>query len=131
KIFSIRLYYLRALRGIYIMFTLIKFFTINWMSASRFMRVFIPGKYKRNGGVLSMPERLRLMIEKLGPTFVKFGQILADRPDIVSDKLRSELKKLQTMVKPIDHGYAMRLIEEELGAPIDKHFIEIEREECI
>ncbi len=131
KIFSIRLYYLRALRGIYIMFTLVKFFTINWMSARKYMRIFIPGKYKRNGGVLSMPERLRLMIEKLGPTFVKFGQILADRPDIVSDKLRSELKKLQTMVKPIDHSYAMRLIEEELGCPIDKHFIEIEREECI
>jgi ubiquinone biosynthesis protein len=131
KIFSIRLYILRILRGISIIYTLLKFFTINWMSVRRSMYVFIPRKYKRNGGVLPMPERLRIMIEKLGPTFVKFGQIVADRPDILSDNLRSELKKLQTMVKPIDHKFAMRLIEDELGGAVEKFFTEIEREQCI
>ncbi len=131
KIFSLRLSYLRLLRGIHIMFTLIKFFMINWISSRRYLYAFIPGKYKRNGGVLPMPERLRIMIENLGPTFVKFGQILADRPDIVSEKLRIELKKLQSMAKPIENGYAKRLIEEELGGSINKHFAAIEFGECI
>ncbi|MBI2720979.1 MAG: AarF/ABC1/UbiB kinase family protein [Bacteroidetes bacterium] len=58
------------------------------------------------------------MLEKLGPTFIKFGQILADRPDIISEKLRIELKKLQTKVKPFDHDLAVTMIETELSAPI-------------
>ena len=37
----------------------------------------------------------RLAIEELGPTFIKFGQILADRPDLITEGLRKELKKLQ------------------------------------
>ena len=39
-------------------------------------------------------ERIRMAVEELGPTFIKFGQILADRPDIVPEELREELKKL-------------------------------------
>ena len=44
---------------------------------------------------LSTPERIRVLIEDLGPTFVKFGQILADRPDVIAERFRVELKKLQ------------------------------------
>lgn len=131
KIFSLRIIYLRTLRGIHIMFALLGFFMVNWMSSRKYLYFFIPKKYRNNGEVLSMPERLRIMIETLGPTFVKFGQILADRPDIVSEKLRVELKKLQTMVNPIGNGHAKRLIEEELGGSIDKFFAEIEFNECI
>ncbi len=80
---------------------------------------------------MSMPERLRLVIEELGPTFVKFGQILADRPDVVSEKLRVELKKLQSDVEPIDHDSAIRLIENEIGNPIGKYFIDIDSNSCI
>ena len=78
-----------------------------------------------------MPERLRLVIEKLGPTFVKFGQILADRPDIISESLRIELKKLQSNVEPIDHELAVRLIEEQLDGPLDKYFASIDTNGCI
>lgn len=131
KIFRIRLYYLRLLRGIYIAYTLVGFFLINWMSTRRLMRGFIPRKYKLNGSVRSMPERLRIVIEELGPTFIKFGQILADRPDIISEKLRNELKKLQSQTEPIDHDLAIRLIEEELGGPLDKYFIDIDHASCI
>lgn len=62
------------------------------------------------------------MLEKLGPTFVKFGQIIADRPDIISEKLRKELKKLQSHAEPFDHAYAVSLIENELSAPIANVF---------
>ncbi|MDB5282729.1 MAG: Ubiquinone biosynthesis monooxygenase UbiB [Bacteroidota bacterium] len=131
KVFRIRLYYLRVLRGISIVYTLLGFFIINWMSVRRYTYFLIPRKYKINGAIRSMPERLRIVIEELGPTFVKFGQIIADRPDIVSEKLRFELKKLQSMAEPIDHDFAMRLIEEELGTPIEKYFAHVNREQCI
>ncbi|MFN8285611.1 MAG: AarF/UbiB family protein [Chitinophagales bacterium] len=122
KIFRIRQYYLGLVRAIGIMGILIKYFMVEWMSEHRFFMRFIPKQYKRNGIVLSDPERLRTVIEELGPTFVKFGQILADRPDLISDKLRRELKKLQTEVEEFDHDLAIREIEEELGGPIDKFF---------
>ena len=56
-----------------------------------------------------------MLIEDLGPTFVKFGQILADRPDVLSERIRSELKKLQSQVVPFDNNTAINLIENELG----------------
>lgn len=74
--------------------------------------------------VYSTQERLRLAIEDLGPTYVKFGQILADRPDILSERFRKELKKLQTNALPFDDNLAIRLIEDELGAQIKDVFSE-------
>ncbi|MCW3125462.1 MAG: Ubiquinone biosynthesis monooxygenase UbiB [Bacteroidetes bacterium] len=130
-IFRIRLLFLRTGRGLDITFTMLGFFLINWMSGHKSLYSLIPAKYRKNGGVLSMPERLRLVIEKLGPTFVKFGQILADRPDIISEKLRIELKKLQSCVEPIDHDLAKNLIEEQLGGPLEKYFSSLDLSGCI
>lgn len=64
---------------------------------------------------MSRAERLRHLIEDLGPTFIKFGQILADRPDLISESLRIELKKLQSSARPFDDDLALGLIEAELG----------------
>lgn len=130
KIFRVRQYYLGLVRAIGIMGILIKYFIVEWMSEHRFFMRFIPKQYKRNGIVLSDPERLRTVIEELGPTFVKFGQILADRPDLISEKLRKELKKLQSEVEEFDHDLAIREIEEELGGPIDNFFQSFEAK-CI
>lgn len=130
KIFRIRQYYLSLLRAFGIMGILLKYFIVEWMSEHRFFMRFIPKQYKKNGIVMSDPERLRTLVEELGPTFVKFGQILADRPDLISVKLRKELKKLQSNVEEFNHDVAIKEIEEELGGPIDKFFIEFEAE-CI
>lgn len=81
-------------------------------------------RIQKHKPVYSTPERLRLAIEDLGPTYVKFGQILADRPDILSDRFRKELKKLQTDALPFDDNLAVRLIEDELGAQIKDVFEE-------
>lgn len=131
KIFRLRLYYLRLLRGIYIGYTLFAFLAVNWMSEYRYLYRLVPKKYRQNGTIKSMPERMRIVIEKLGPTFVKFGQILADRPDIISEKLRLELKKLQSNVEPIPHDFALHLIELELGGPIENTFSLIDSTACI
>lgn len=81
-------------------------------------------RIQKHKPVYSTPERLRLAIEDLGPTYVKFGQILADRPDILSERFRKELKKLQTNALPFDDNLAVRLIEDELGAQIKDIFEE-------
>lgn len=122
KIFRIRQYIARFFRAIDIIFILLGFAIINWMSTKRYLFRLVPKKYKRNGTIKLQPERLRTVIEELGPTFIKFGQILADRPDIISEKLRGELKKLQSTVEPFDHDTAIARIEEELGGDIKKFF---------
>ena len=57
-----------------------------------------------------------MAVEELGPTFIKFGQILADRIDIVPDELREELSKLQDEADPMPDDVAIREIEKELEA---------------
>jgi ubiquinone biosynthesis protein len=123
-------FFLKLFRGINILYIVIGYFSVNWMGRKKFFRFFVPKRYKHKGIVMSPQERLKMMLEKLGPTFVKFGQILADRPDIVSDKLRTELKKLQARAKPFDHDLAVTLIESELSAPI-AHIFKSFDFECI
>lgn len=81
-------------------------------------------RIRQHKPVYTTQERLRIAIEDLGPTYVKFGQILADRPDILSERFRKELKKLQTNALPFDDTLAIRLIEDELGAEIKDVFME-------
>ncbi len=122
KIFHIRQTIARIFRAIDIAFIMLKYLLINWMSTHRLLFGFIPRRYKRDKLIISQAERLRTVIEDLGPTFIKFGQILADRPDVVSEKLGEELKKLQNTAEPFDHERAIILIEEELGGSIKTLF---------
>lgn len=124
KIFRLPLYYPRAIRSLQILFTLLQFITVNWLSSNYFTLWMVPKRYKRDGRVQPLPVRLRTVIEELGPTFIKFGQILADRPDVIAENLRVELKKLQDKAEPFDDAAAIRLIETELGGPIEDFFKE-------
>jgi ubiquinone biosynthesis protein len=66
--------------------------------------------------------RLRRTLDDLGPTFVKFGQVLSTRSDILPEGVLSELQKLQDTAKPMPAGVAQQIIERELGAPVDEVF---------
>ena len=66
--------------------------------------------------------RLRRTLDDLGPTFVKFGQVLSTRSDILPDEVLSELQKLQDTATPMPAGLAQEIIEGELGAPVDELF---------
>lgn len=72
--------------------------------------------------MLGAPQRLRLALEELGPTFVKFGQILSTRPDLLPPAYIAELSKLQDTVPPAPWEVIKPRIEEELGGPLDTLF---------
>ena len=71
--------------------------------------------------------RLRHTLERLGPTFVKLGQVASTRPDLIPEDVIHELRKLQDDVAPFPDAEAFAMIERELGAPIDDLFAEFER----
>src|SRR5258708_28136415 len=77
---------------------------------------------------LTIAQRIRLAIEELGPTFVKFGQVISTRPDLVPASIITELEKLQEHVPPFSGAEAVHLLETELGSPVDKLFAQFDRE---
>jgi ubiquinone biosynthesis protein len=70
--------------------------------------------------------RLREMLDELGPTFVKFGQLLSTRPDVIPADIVHELRGLQDDVTPIAFGEVRRVIESELGLTIEQAFLELD-----
>ena len=76
----------------------------------------------------SRPERLRMALEELGPTFVKFGQLLSTRPDVVPPEYARELQRLQDHVKPIPYSQIEAQIEKQFGQPLADVFSEFQSE---
>ena len=70
------------------------------------------------------PIRLRLMLQELGTTFIKFGQLLASRPDLVGEKISEELSQLHDDNPPVSYEEIKELIETELGGDIKEFFAE-------
>ena len=70
--------------------------------------------------------RLRRALDDLGPTFVKFGQLLSTRSDIIPEGILSELQKLQDEVAPMPLEVARAVIERELGVPAEKLLAEFD-----
>jgi len=75
---------------------------------------------------LSLPQRLRRALEELGPTFIKLGQILSTRPDLVPPPYLAELVRLQDAVPPAPWEVIKIQIEEELGGALDHIFSSFE-----
>ena len=71
---------------------------------------------------LSKAERLRLCIEALGPIFIKFGQMLSTRQDLLPDEISAELAKLLDQVPPFPLAQARDILEQQLGMPVDEAF---------
>ena len=70
--------------------------------------------------------RLREMLDELGPTFVKFGQLLSTRPDVVPPDIIVELRKLQDDVSPVPIEDVERVVHAELGLTIEQAFLDFE-----
>ena len=87
-----------------------------------FGKGFILGKSAAEIAAISHWGRVRMALEELGPTFVKFGQIMSTRQDMIPQELITELEKLQDRVPPFSTEDAKRIIEEELGSSVDSIF---------
>jgi len=74
---------------------------------------------------LSLPERIRLVFEELGPTFIKLGQLLSTRPDILPEEYIEEFRKFQDKVPPFPFEQALQQIEKELKKPTTHLFQKI------
>jgi len=77
---------------------------------------------------LTRAERIRHAIESLGPTFIKFGQVLSTRPDLVPRDVVDELALLQEQVPPFDSQVAIRAVEKSLGRPLRETFAAFDEE---
>jgi ubiquinone biosynthesis protein len=81
-----------------------------------------------NGGASARGQHLRELLDELGPTFVKFGQLLSTRPDVVPPDIIAELRALQDDVRPFPFEQAERVIEEDLGNSLERLFLDFEHE---
>jgi ubiquinone biosynthesis protein len=79
-----------------------------------------------HGATSSRGQHLREVLDELGPTFVKFGQLLSTRPDVVPPDIVVELRSLQDDVRPFPFEQAERVIEEELGNTLERLFLEFD-----
>lgn len=90
--------------------------------------VFLKHGITKGTKILQNPEEIRIALEELGPTFVKIGQILSTRPDLLPEDFINEFKKLQDDVKPEKSDEIIRIIEDEFNDDIDNIFISFDRE---
>lgn len=98
-----------------------------WVTTSGFGRILISKKRLHRLEQFNQWERIRMAVEEMGPTFIKFGQIIADRPDIIPEALREELRKLQDEALPMPDDVAIQEIERELGRPVNEVFSEFDK----
>ena len=80
------------------------------------------------GDASARGRHLRELLDELGPTFVKFGQLLSMRPDVVPPDIVAELRGLQDDVRPFTYAEVERAILEELGQPIERLFVTFDEE---
>lgn len=93
-------------------------------------RLNIPRRWRRRrdmpGDAMTNPRRLRRALEDMGPTFIKFGQILSTRSDIMPPEYLEELSYLQDEVPPVSWDEARQVVESELGAPVEELFAQVD-----
>ncbi|HIE76910.1 MAG TPA: ubiquinone biosynthesis regulatory protein kinase UbiB [Gammaproteobacteria bacterium] len=96
-------------------------FTLHLFRPYRFLLFLFPGYWFRDRNV-PRGQRLREALEELGPVFVKFGQVVSTRPDLIPADIAVELTRLQDDVLPFPGDEAREVIERALDAPLSEHF---------
>ena len=115
----------RIFRGVFIVWTALRF-GLDELVLSSFEKPWIRllTRVVSVGRNLKAPrgERLREALERLGPIFVKFGQVLSTRRDLLPPDIADELARLQDRVPPFDSVVAVAIIEKAFGRPLNKIF---------
>ncbi|MDR1076316.1 MAG: ubiquinone biosynthesis regulatory protein kinase UbiB [Xanthomonadaceae bacterium] len=101
---------------------------LDGMPAERWLRLAKPFVPRASADIAAQPRgaRLRLALQALGPIFVKFGQILSTRRDLIPLDIADELALLKDRVAPFDGAVARRIVETALQQPIDVAFAEFD-----
>jgi ubiquinone biosynthesis protein len=86
------------------------------------LSTLIPGRKRQEGGRMPAGIRLRKVLEDLGPSFVKLGQIMSTRPDLIPEEILAELKKLQDDVPPVPFEAIREQVERELACSLTDVF---------
>jgi ubiquinone biosynthesis protein len=90
---------------------------------------FLPARFTRPGIERFTPaERMRMAFEELGPTFVKLGQLLATRPDLVPTEFVDEFKRLHDQVAPVPFSELQEILEDQFGTTIGEVFLEFDQQ---
>ena len=92
-----------------------RFKALNW-------KRFIPDREGIAAMQYTRYERIRLVCEELGPTFIKFGQILSNRPDVIPKELILQLEKLQDHVPAVSFAEIKPKLEREYGKTLEEIF---------
>ncbi len=87
-----------------------------------FIRILFQGNSKSKNVQKNLSKYIFDVITDLGPCYIKLGQALSTRPDLVRQDWLTELTNLQDNLPPFEHKIALRIIEEELGAPVNDLF---------
>lgn len=86
----------------------------------------LPGNKRKSREVRTIAVRIKMALEELGPTFIKLGQILSMRPDLLPFNYLAQLEKLQESVSPVGFDQIQKIIEAELERPISAVFSKID-----
>jgi ubiquinone biosynthesis protein len=97
----------------------------------RFAFYLSPATWFQRGSAGTRAERLRLAFEELGPIFMKFGQMLSTRRDLLPRDIADELAMLQDRVPPFSGVDAKRIIEEALGRPVTEAFAQFDEQPLV
>ncbi|MBV9385316.1 MAG: AarF/ABC1/UbiB kinase family protein [Chroococcidiopsidaceae cyanobacterium CP_BM_ER_R8_30] len=101
-------------------------FTIVWLFAGFVLSLkWDEWRQKPEENKFKRAAQLRILLTRLGPTFIKVGQALSTRPDLVRKDFLDELVKLQDQLPPFDNAIAYRIIEDELGSRVTDIFSQI------
>ncbi len=92
------------------------------------LSALIPGRKRGDGGRMPAGIRLRKVLEDLGPSFVKLGQLMSTRPDLIPEDILVELKKLQDDVPPEPFEVVREQVEQELGCALSDVFASFDEE---
>jgi ubiquinone biosynthesis protein len=130
KVRSIPYLYRNVRRGTEIVAVLSKYGLADWLAKTNID--FVKDRLSSRAGDaiarLTREARIRLTLTELGPTFIKLGQLLSTRPDVVGRELADELKQLQAATPADPPEIVRKIVELELGQPIEDVFSEFELE---
>lgn len=102
--------------------------TLHLFRPYRLLIRLLPWRWRGSANEIPRGIRLRQALEELGPVFVKFGQVLSTRPDLLPEDLAGELARLQDQVTPFSGDQARQMVEQAYGGVLGEHLQNFESE---